>query len=139
MAFEEKLEKSDVTIQAVIKMLIERVKAANTNVLGKQGDIEELVRSAHMICDSVKSSLPPQRVAEFERKVEIKMNAFIKAAEGIFVNPSCCLVVAVLHYVCFSMNTDVFHEICSCNGCNRVFAGFRRCAGCAVLYRLECL
>ena len=80
-AFEDKLRSSDITIQAVVKMLIERMKSANTNVLGKKGNIEDMICSTYEIYNNIKNRFPDKKAAEFEKKVQPKLDAFLNAVK----------------------------------------------------------
>ncbi len=74
--FEDKLKNSDTTIQAVVRMLIARVKSSNTSILGQKGDLQSLKHSVEMIYNNAHNGMDEKTAKDFEKKVKPKMDAF---------------------------------------------------------------
>ena len=80
-AFEDKLNNSDITIQAVARMLIERIKSLNVDMLDKKGDISDVIMAVRTIYNNVLEDMDAKKGREFEYKVKPKLDALIDAIE----------------------------------------------------------
>lgn len=79
--FEEKLKKSDPTIQAIIKMLVDRVNSTNDVVIEKQNTPAALVKLIERLYENVHDAIDAKKQKSFEKSVLAKKDAFIQAIE----------------------------------------------------------
>jgi len=75
--FKEKLSKSDPTIQAIVRMLTQRVISANKAVVQKKTDLEELTHTARFIYENVLMGLPNNKQRTFQNAVLPKLDEFL--------------------------------------------------------------
>lgn len=80
--FQQKLERSDATVQALLKMLIERMASANRMVSQKRGSVKELERIAYGLYESIILGLTPEEKQVFEEDVYSKFQAFLRSVEA---------------------------------------------------------
>jgi len=81
-SFEEKLSKSDPTIQAIIRMLTKRVASSNNAMVTRESEVVDLVETSRIIYQNVISGLPEERQDAFRDEVLPKLNAFLEALSG---------------------------------------------------------
>lgn len=77
--FDQKLEKSDPTVRALLTMLTERIINANNTLMNKKTDIEDLTETSHIIYDNVLNALPRTQQRMFQAAVLPKLTAFLEA------------------------------------------------------------
>lgn len=77
--FDSKMEKSDPTVRALLKMLTERIINSNNTVINKKSDIGDLTDTAHIIYDNILQGLPRTQQRPFENTVLPKLEAFLKS------------------------------------------------------------
>ncbi len=77
----EKLAKSDVTIRALMKMMIERIKGANNAAVNKKDSYEDLSGAVRAVYAGVESTLQGAQKKTLERSVKPQMDAFLKAID----------------------------------------------------------
>ncbi len=75
--FESKMEKSDPTVRALLKMLTQRIIASNNTVINKKSDIKDLTETTHTIFDNILQALPRTQQRTFEAAVLPKLDAFL--------------------------------------------------------------
>jgi CRP/FNR family cyclic AMP-dependent transcriptional regulator len=77
--FEQKLEKTDPTIRAIVQMLAKRITTSNKTLFGQKTDIESLIDNARLVYDSTYTQLPLSKQAVFEMDVKPKLEQFLRA------------------------------------------------------------
>lgn len=80
--FQEKLRASDPTIKAVLQMLADRIISSNEVVLDKKADPLSLINIIKRTYTSIHSNISEQKRSVFAKKVEPKMNEFIRSLEA---------------------------------------------------------
>lgn len=80
--FEKKLDKTDPTIKAIVKMLTARLVSANKVVVQKKGDLEELVSTARFIYENTLTSLPQNRQRTFQNAILPKLDEFLDSVRA---------------------------------------------------------
>lgn len=81
-ALRQKLERSDPTVRAIVKMLTERIVSANNAVLKRKETLKDLKELSQIIYQNIFTGLPPNQVKSFETGVLPKMTEFIEAIEA---------------------------------------------------------
>ncbi len=81
-SFQAKLEKTDPTIAAIVKMLTQRVISANNTLVNKKSDTKDLLETTQIIYDNILSSLPRTRQRTFQTAVLPKLEEFLKAVDA---------------------------------------------------------
>lgn len=81
-AFEQKLEQSDPTVQALVKMLARRVMTSNNTIVNKKDSIEDLTDGVNVIYENVITSLPRNQRRIFQESVVPKMDEFLNAVRA---------------------------------------------------------
>lgn len=79
--FEDRLENSDRTIRAIVRMLADRVLKANETVGRQRADIDSLIRSVQGTFDAVVADLPKDQKQTFENIVEPHYKSFVSSIE----------------------------------------------------------
>lgn len=79
--FQEKLQASDPTVRAMLNMLADRIITSNEVLLDKKADPHTLIQIIKKLYDGVHSGLDAPKRTAFVKKVEPKMNEFIKVLE----------------------------------------------------------
>ncbi|PJB70517.1 MAG: cyclic nucleotide-binding protein [Alphaproteobacteria bacterium CG_4_9_14_3_um_filter_47_13] len=77
----ERLAKTDPLVKALVPMLMKRIKDANNTALNKKETIEDLLKAANSVYQSVESILNPDQKENLERTAKPKLDAFVKAIE----------------------------------------------------------
>lgn len=80
-AFEQRMENSDSAIRAMVQMLIKRIQSANTDILGRKSELNDLKLSAQMIYDNVRAGLNAKQAKALDKSVKQKLDALIKALD----------------------------------------------------------
>lgn len=81
-SFKQKLDRSDPTIQAIVKMVTQRIISANNTLLDKKGDIKDLTDTVNAIYQNVHSGLPHAQQRTFQSAVLPKLEEFVKAIKS---------------------------------------------------------
>ncbi len=79
--FNNKMEKSDPTVRALLKMLTERIINANNTVINKKSDINDLTDTTRIIYDNILQGLPRAQQRTFDNAVLPKLDAFLNAIQ----------------------------------------------------------
>lgn len=80
--FKHKLNKSDPTIQAVLRMLTQRMVTANNLLIQKKMDIQGLRETNQMIYQNIHDGLPRNQQRTFQNAVLPKLEEFLKALDA---------------------------------------------------------
>ncbi len=80
--FEEKLDRSDPTIRAIVQMLTQRIVSANKIVAYKKTDRQELMNAARMIYENTLTVLPGNQQKAFQDRILPKLDEFLQAVQG---------------------------------------------------------
>lgn len=75
----EKLQKSDPTIRALVQMLMKRIALNNKALLRKGGDLNDMADVVRVIYQELHSSLPAQQKKSLETALVPPMDAFLAA------------------------------------------------------------
>lgn len=75
--FERKLEKSDPTVRAMLKMLSARILDINNTLMNKKSGVDDLVDATTTIYQNVKQSLPRNQQRTFQSAVLPKLQGFL--------------------------------------------------------------
>ena len=75
----EKLQKSDPTIRALVQMLMKRIAQNNKALLRKGGDLNDMADVVRAIYQELHSSLPAQQKKSLETALVPPMDAFLDA------------------------------------------------------------
>ncbi|MCB1650506.1 MAG: cyclic nucleotide-binding domain-containing protein [Alphaproteobacteria bacterium] len=75
---EEKLKKSDGTIRAIVRMLMQRLSKSNNSMVQIKNDISDLKSAATIIYENVSARLPPDRRQEFKQRVLPRLEEFLQ-------------------------------------------------------------
>ena len=78
-AFQQKLDKTDPTIKAVLQMLTQRIVSSNNAVVNKQGESKDLMETTRIIYQNMLSGLPKNRQSTFQKDVLPKLDEFLNA------------------------------------------------------------
>lgn len=76
----KKLRRSDATVQAIVHMLIQRMRFSNEMLVKRLGSVNELKKSANKIYDNIAVGLTVEEKTAFEKDVKEKMDDFLHAA-----------------------------------------------------------
>lgn len=80
--FDNKMEKSDPTVRALLKMLTQRIINSNNTVINKKSDINDLTETTNIIYDNVLHALPRTQQRTFQNAVLPKLEEFLKSIEA---------------------------------------------------------
>ncbi len=75
----DKLQKSDPTVRALMQMLMKRIAQSNKALLRKGGDLNDMTGMVTSIYQELHSSLPPQQKKSLEVALLPPMEAFLSA------------------------------------------------------------
>ncbi len=78
-SFQQKLDKTDPTIKAIVQMLTQRIISANNTVVNKKSSSEDLYETTQIIYQNVLSVLPKNRQRTFQNAVLPKLDDFLNA------------------------------------------------------------
>lgn len=81
-AFALKMEKSDPTVRAILKMLSKRIVDINNTLMNKKGDIDDLTETTQIIYQNILESLPHSRRRSFQNGVLPHLEEFMNAVKG---------------------------------------------------------
>ncbi|QQG35190.1 MAG: cyclic nucleotide-binding domain-containing protein [Micavibrio aeruginosavorus] len=76
---QEKIQKSDPTIRALLPMLMKRIAQSNKALLRQGGDLDDMDRLVRSLYQELHTSLPAAQKKSLEIALEEPMNAFLKA------------------------------------------------------------
>ena len=80
--FDNKLEKSDPTIRAMLTMLTERIIKSNNSLINKKNSLEDLTNTTRMIYDNALQTLSREQQRSLENAVLPKLEAFLGAVKS---------------------------------------------------------
>jgi CRP/FNR family cyclic AMP-dependent transcriptional regulator len=78
----QKLEKSDPTIRAIVPMLMKRIVQANNAVLNRDASIEDMVETVRTLYQNLEAGLPGAQKKTLQNAVLPKMEEFLNAAQS---------------------------------------------------------
>ena len=81
-SFEQKLDRSDSTIQAIVRMMTQRMITANNAVIKKKTDILDLMETVHLIYQNVLFALPKNKQKAFQDNILPKLDEFLNAVSS---------------------------------------------------------
>jgi CRP-like cAMP-binding protein len=81
-AFRSKLEKSDPTIRAVVKMFVKRLQNVNLAVFGKKDEKADLRDAVEKSYQNKLESLPRTQQTKFKKEIGSKLEKFLDALES---------------------------------------------------------
>ena len=81
-SLQNKLDKSDPTIKAIVEMLSQRILTSNNSRVQRQKNVDELVDGANVVYQTVLSHLPDEKQGNFRSDVFPKLQAFLKAIQA---------------------------------------------------------
>lgn len=76
---QQKLERSDPTVRAIITMLTQRVITSNNEVINKKSDIQDMIDTTKIIYQNVLAALPRSQQRTFQNGVLPKLDDFFNA------------------------------------------------------------
>ena len=76
-ALKKKLERSDPTVKAIVRMLTKRIVTANNTVIQKKTDTADLIDTSRMIYDNILNGLPRGQQRTFQNAVLPKLDEFL--------------------------------------------------------------
>ena len=79
---QQKLDKSDPTIRAIVPMLMRRVLDTSNALIKKSADVEDLIDTVNMIYQNVNGALPLERRQDFQDDVGPHLEAFLEAIKA---------------------------------------------------------
>jgi CRP/FNR family transcriptional regulator, cyclic AMP receptor protein len=80
---QQKLERSDPTVRAIVPMLMKRIVQANNVLLNKQGDgVDDMIETVNSIYQNIHASLPPVQKKSLETAVLPPLEVFLKAVQA---------------------------------------------------------
>ena len=81
-SFQQKLNKTDPTIKAIVQMLTQRVVSSNNTVVNKKSNIEDLHETVQIIYQNILCALPANRQETFQKDILPKLDSFLDALEA---------------------------------------------------------
>lgn len=78
-SFQQKLNKTDPTIKAIVQMLTQRIISANNAMVNKKSSTDDLVDTAQIIYQNILSALPKNRQRTYQNAVLPKLDDFLNA------------------------------------------------------------
>ena len=82
-SFEEKIRKSDATIQAVVQMLMERIKSANSDVLSRKMSLTDLSQASNRIYENIIAASNEDDAAKIQEVLKPEMDRFLGAIDKL--------------------------------------------------------
>src|SRR5690606_37820198 len=79
---QQKLDRSDPTIKALMTMLTQRIVSANNTVMNKKGNIEDLTDTARIIYQNVLNGLKQSQKRTFQNSVLPKLEEFLDSVRA---------------------------------------------------------
>ena len=80
---QQKLERSDPTVRAIVPMLMKRIIQANNVLLNKQGGgVDDMTDTVNSIYQNIHASLPPAQKKSLESAVLPPLEEFLKAVKA---------------------------------------------------------
>lgn len=81
-SFKQKLDRSDPTIKAIVRMLTQRIVSANNAVINKKSDMADLMDTVNVIYQNVLGTLPRNQQRTFQNGVLPKLEEFMNAVRA---------------------------------------------------------
>lgn len=79
---EDKLRRSDVTVRAIVPMLMKRIIQTNNALLSRHADVKTLLDVVKNIYDIINASLPRTQQMTFQNAVLPKLDQFLSAVRA---------------------------------------------------------
>lgn len=76
---QQKLERSDPTVRAIVSMLTQRVISANNEVINKKSNIQDMIDTTRIIYQNVLAGLPRSQQRTFQNGVLPKLDDFFNS------------------------------------------------------------
>lgn len=76
---EQKLQNSDPTVRAIVRLLTKRILTVNNTLVNKQSDIDDLINTSRIIYQNVLTSMPRSKQRDFQNAVLPKLDEFLDA------------------------------------------------------------
>jgi CRP-like cAMP-binding protein len=76
---DEKLARSDPTIRALVPMLMKRILRGNDTMVGKEGDIGDMIETVKVLYSSIHSALPSPYRETMEKTVRSKLEELLES------------------------------------------------------------
>lgn len=80
-SFQQKLNKTDPTIKAIVQMLTQRIVSANNTVVNQKNSTKELRETTQIIYENILSSLPSSKQKSFQDSVLPRLDEFLNAIQ----------------------------------------------------------
>jgi len=77
--FDHKLERSDKTVKAIVKMLSRRLMKTNDMLASHSGDLDALADQVKSIGNNIRENLPHNQKRTFDNTVQQKLDEFLEA------------------------------------------------------------
>lgn len=78
-SFQQKLNKTDPTIKAIVQMLTQRIISSNNAVVNKKSSTADLIETTQIIYQNILSALPKNRQRAYQSDVLPKLDEFLDA------------------------------------------------------------
>jgi CRP-like cAMP-binding protein len=79
---QQKLDKSDPTVRAIVPMLMKRIVSANNAMLNKEGTVGEMIETVNMIYENLQAGLGAAHKKTLQNTVLPKLEEFLNAVRG---------------------------------------------------------
>lgn len=79
---QQKLDKSDPTVRAIVPMLMKRIVSANNAMLNKESNVADMIDTVKTIYDNLQSSLGAAHKKTLQNTVLPKLEDFLNAARA---------------------------------------------------------
>lgn len=79
---QQKLDRSDPTVRAIVTMLTQRVISANNEVMNKKAGLQELIDTTRIIYQNTYATLPKSQQRTFQNAVLPKLDDFFNAVRS---------------------------------------------------------
>lgn len=79
---QQKLERSDPTVRAIVNMLTRRVLSANNEMVNKKSDVQHMLETARIIYQNTYANLPRTQQRTFQNAVLPKLDDFFNAVRS---------------------------------------------------------
>jgi len=80
--FRHKLEKTDQTVRAIVKMLCSRIIASNNTLLDRKGNVDDLKDSMRAMYRNIAATLPQTQLRTFQNTVLPHLDGFLESIES---------------------------------------------------------
>lgn len=79
---QQKLDKSDPTVRAIVPMLMKRIISANNAMLNKEGTVEEMIETVNMIYENLQAGLGAAHKKTLQNAVLPKLEEFLESVRA---------------------------------------------------------